>query len=239
MKTKCIIVDDEPLAARVIENHLAKIPNIEIVGVCRNAMEAFEVLLKKKVDLMFLDVEMPEMSGIDLLKSVKKTPAVTFTTAYRNFALEAYELDVIDYLLKPISFDRLFKSISKFYMLKSNEGIEIKGAKNPEITQEPFIYVRSDRKVVKVYLNEILFIESLKDYVRIHLDGEIIITKEKISSLENLLPESEFIRTHRSYLVSVSRIRAFTTEIIEIKNHEIPIGRTFKNSVLSFLGYQD
>jgi len=239
MKTKCIIVDDEPLAARVIENHLAKIPNIEIVGVCLNAMEAFEIILKGKVDLMFLDVEMPEMSGIDLLKSVKKTPAVIFTTAYRHFALDAYELDVIDYLLKPISFDRLFKSISKFYAIKGSEGIEIMGAKNHDMSEDEFIYVRSDRKVIKIYLKDMLFIESLKDYVRIHLDGEIIITKEKISTLENLLPEAEFIRTHRSFIVSSRRIKAFTTETIEIKNHEIPIGRTFKNSVLSFLGYQE
>jgi len=239
MKTKCIIVDDEPLAAKVLENHLAKIPNIELVGVCLSAMEAFEVLLKKRVDLMFLDVEMPEMTGIDLLKSVKKTPAVIFTTAYRHFALDAYELDVIDYLLKPISFDRLFRSISKFYALKGSEGMEIKGAKNPETAQGQFVYVRSDRKVIKIYLKDILFVESLKDYVRIHLDSEVIITKEKISTLENLLPETEFIRTHRSFIVSVSRIKAFTTETIEIKNHEIPIGRTYKSSVLSLLGYQE
>jgi len=239
MKTKCIIVDDEPLAVRVIENHLAKIPNIEIVGVCGNAMEAFETLLKKHVDLMFLDVEMPELSGIDLLKSIKKTPAVIFTTAHRHFALDAYELDVVDYLLKPISFDRVFKSISKFYLIKGNEGIEIMGGKNREIPDEPFIYVRSERKVIKIFLKDILFVESLKDYVRIHLNGEIIITKEKISTLENMLPESEFIRTHRSFLVSVRQIKAFTTETIEIKNHEIPIGRTYKNSVLSSLGYQE
>jgi len=238
MKTKCLIVDDEPLAIKVIESHISKIPSLEIVGTCRNAVEAFDILLKKKVDLIFLDVEMPEISGIDLLKSLKKSLAIIFTTAYRDFALDAYELDAIDYLLKPIPFERFFKSISKYYQWKG-EGIEVIGKRAEDQPDEPFIYVRSDRKVIKIYLRDILFIESLKDYVKIHLENEVIITKEKISNLEEKLPDAEFIRTHRSFLISVRSIKAFTAEIIELKNHEIPIGRTYKNSVLSFLGYQE
>lgn len=238
MKTKCLIVDDEPLAIKVIESHISKIPSLEIVGTCRNAVEAFDILLKKKVDLIFLDVEMPEISGIDLLKSLKKSLAIIFTTAYRDFALDAYELDAIDYLLKPIPFERFFKSISKYYQWKG-EGIEVIGKRAENQPDEPFIYVRSDRKVIKIYLRDILFIESLKDYVKIHLENEVIITKEKISNLEEKLPDAEFIRTHRSFLISVRSIKAFTAEIIELKNHEIPIGRTYKNSVLSFLGYQE
>lgn len=239
MKTKCLIVDDEPLAIRVIEAHIKKIPNLEVVSSCSNAVEAFDVILNNRIDLVFLDIEMPEITGIDLLKSIKSGPAIIFTTAYRDFALEAYELDVVDYLLKPIAFERFFKSISKYYQWKGKNMLDIKEQGNSTQSEEAFIYVRSDRKIVKVILGEILFIESLKDYVKIHTEEQIIITKEKISNLEEKLPGDLFIRTHRSFLISTRNIKAFTAETIEIKNHEIPIGRTFKNSVLSFLGYRE
>jgi DNA-binding LytR/AlgR family response regulator len=238
MKTKCLIVDDEPLAIKVIESHVGKIPNLEVINTCGNAVEAFDVLLKSHVDLIFLDVEMPEITGIDLLKSLKKAPAIIFTTAYRDFALEAYELDAIDYLLKPIAFERFFKSISKYYQWKGNETLEVRGRSSAR-EEESYIYVRSDRKVVKIFLRDILFIESLKDYVKIHANDEVIITKEKISVLEEKLPEDQFVRVHRSFLLAIKSIKAFTAEIIEIRNHEIPIGRTYKSSVLSFLGYHE
>lgn len=239
MKTKCLIVDDEPLAIKVIESHISKIPNLEIVGACSNAVEAFDVLLHKHIDLVFLDVQMPEITGIDLLKSLKKAPAIIFTTAYRDFALEAYELDVIDYLLKPIAFERFFKSISKYYQWKGDDELVIKGGGTSSQLKYSFVYVRSDRKIVRVLVDEILFVESLKDYVKIHLEHEVIITREKISMLEEKLPEDQFIRTHRSFLVASKSIKAFTKETIELKDHEIPIGRTYKNSVLSFLGYPE
>lgn len=239
MKTKCLIVDDEPLALKVIESHIGKIPNLEIVNSCSNAVEAFDVLLHKHVDLVFLDVQMPEITGIDLLKSLHKAPAIIFTTAFRDFALEAYELDVIDYLLKPIAFERFFKSISKYYQWRGDDELLNKGGGNSSKEKDSFVYVRSDRKIVRVLVDGILFVESLKDYVKIHLENEVIITREKISALEEKLPEDQFIRTHRSFLVASKSIKAFTVETIEIKNHEIPIGRTYKNSVLSFLGYNE
>lgn len=238
MKTKCLIVDDEPLAIRVIATHVSKIPSLELVGTCNNAVEALDALMKKAVDIVFLDIEMPEITGIDLIKSMKKIPAVIFTTAYRDFALDAYELDAIDYLLKPISFERFFKAISKYYQWKGVDQLEVRGGKADE-QEESFIYVRSDRKVVKIILSDILYIESLKDYVKIHTDHDLVITKEKISKLEEKLPERQFIRTHRSFLVAVKSINAFTAETIEIKNCEIPIGRTYKSSVLAFLGYHE
>jgi len=238
MKTKCLIVDDEPLAIKVIEAHAGKIPSLEVVGTCQNAVDAFDVLMKKQIDLVFLDVEMPGITGIDLLKSLKKAPAIIITTAYRDFAIDAYELDAIDYLLKPVAFDRFFKSISKYYQWYGKEWNETKSSADAGMNQEPFIYVRSDRKVLKLALNQILFIESLKDYVKIHLKDEVVITKEKISHLEEKMPESLFVRTHRSYLASVKHIKAFTAETVEIGGNEIPIGRTYKTAVLSFLGYQ-
>ncbi|MCG8309586.1 MAG: LytTR family DNA-binding domain-containing protein [Cytophagales bacterium] len=238
MKTKCLIVDDEPLAVKVIKSHAEKIPSLEVVGTCSNALLAFDQLLRHDIDLVFLDVEMPEITGIDLLKSLKKAPAIIFTTAYRDFALEAYELDAVDYLLKPIAFERFFKSISKYYQWKGKGHLEVRGKVQSVLVEDPFIYVHSDRKIVKILLGDILFIESLKDYVKIHLKDEMIITKEKISSLEEKLPSSQFVRTHRSFIVAMKSIKAFTAETIEIRNYEIPIGRTYKNLVLSFLGYQ-
>lgn len=237
MKTKCLIVDDEPLAVKLIETHVSKIPSLEVVATCQNAVEAFDILMKKHIDLVFLDVEMPEVTGIDLLKSLKKAPAIIITTAYREFALDAYELDAIDYLLKPIAFDRFFKSISKYYQWYGGEKTEIV-SKQGESDVPAFIYVRADRKIIKLPLEDIFYIESLKDYVKIHLANEVIVTKEKISLLEEKLPEQLFLRTHRSFLVAVKKVRAFTAETIEVGDKELPIGRTYKSSVLGFLGYQ-
>lgn len=182
---------------------------------------------------------MPEITGIDLLKLLRKAPAIIFTTAYRDFALDSYEFDAVDYLLKPIAFERFFKSISKYYQWRGNENLDVRGGGKSDNSEDSFIYVRSDRKVVKILLGDILFVESLKDYVKIHLNDDIIITREKISILEEKLPEFGFIRTHRSFLVARKSIRAFTAETIEIKNYEIPIGRTYKKSVLNFLGYHE
>lgn len=232
-----MIVDDEPLAIKVIEAHVGKIPSLEVIATCTNAVEAFDILMQQNIDLVFLDVEMPGITGIDLLKSLKKAPAIIITTAYRDFALDAYELDAIDYLLKPIAFDRFFKSVSKYYQWHSSEKSEVKVSSDQRVTQDPFIYVRSDRKIVKVLMERIHFIESLKDYIKIHTEEGMIITKEKISLLEKKLPDALFIRTHRSFLVSVNHIKSFNAEIIEVGNQEIPIGRTYKNAVLSFLGY--
>lgn len=238
MKTRCLIVDDEPLAIKVIESHAAKIPSLEVVATCQNAIEAFDIMMKKKIDLVFLDVEMPGVTGLDLLKSLKKAPAIIITTAYRDFALDAFEFDAIDYLLKPIAFDRFFKSVSRYYQWQKSDTETMVIASEPEIDNDPYIFVRAERKIVKIPLKKILFIESLKDYIKIHLEDELVITKEKISHLEDKLPAALFIRTHRSFLVSTQHIKAFTAEIVEIGNREVPIGRTYKSAVLSFLGYQ-
>ena len=189
-KTRCLIVDDEPLALKVIESHISKVPSLELICSCKNAMEAFDVLLKKKVDLVFLDVEMPEISGVDLLKSLNNGPAVIFITAYRDFALDAFELDAIDYLLKPVSFERFFKAVSKYFQWKGHEGVDVKSSETSSQYDDSFIYVRSDRKVVKILLKDNLFFESIKDYVKIHLEKDLIITKEKLSNLEDKLPRN-------------------------------------------------
>ena len=214
MKTKCIIVDDEPLAIEVIESHLKKFKDLEIIARRNDAIEAFEILKKSKIDLVFLDIQMPQMTGLDFLKTVNKPPKVIITTAYREYALDGYELDVVDYLLKPISFERFMKAINKYYLYKDNEIIV---SDNSQFSQQSdsYIYVKADKKIVKILLQDILYIESIKDYVQIYTTRKSIITKNQIGNLEEKLPADKFVRIHKSYIVSISRIDAFTSNIIE------------------------
>ena len=230
---KCIIVDDEPLAIEVIESHLSKLDDVEVVATCTNALNAFEILQKESIDLIFLDIQMPKLTGIDFLKTLQHPPKVIFTTAYRDYALESYELDAIDYLLKPISFDRLLKAIGKVYgQLTPKNGIDATSI----ITENgDHIYVKADKKMVKIKLDEVLHIESLKDYVRIKTTNKTIITHQKISHLEEKLPKNEFLRVHRSYIIATSKVDSFSGALIEIEGTEIPIGRNYKNHVIGFL----
>lgn len=236
MKTSCIIIDDEPIAIKVVRAHLEKIPNIEVKATCAHALQAFEILQRTKIDLLFLDIQMPQLTGTAFLRSLNPAPKVIFTTAYREYALEGFELDIVDYLLKPISFERILKALNKYYKVTATlpAGYATHGAN----VQENFVYVKSDRKIVKVLLADILFIESLKDYVKIHTKTGIIITKQQISHFETTLPPAQFIRIHRAYIIALQYIKAFTSETIEVMQHELPIGRSYKNSTLSFLNYK-
>lgn len=237
MKTTCIIVDDEPIAIKVMRSHLEKIPNLEVVATCAHAVEAFEILCHTKVDLIFLDIQMPHVTGIDFLKALTQAPKVIFTTAYREYALEGFELDIIDYLLKPVSFERLLKALNKYYKSTVANLPVVYSTQEIAKSKEGYIYVKSERKILKIFFSEILFIESLKDYIKIHTASGVIITKQQISHLEAKLPKETFIRIHRAYIVSVNSIKAFTAETIEVLNHELPIGRSYKSSTLSFLNY--
>lgn len=233
MKTKCIIIDDEPLAIALIEDHVSKFSNLEIVATCQNAIEGFEVLKSHQIDLIFLDIQMPMLTGIEFLKSLRNPPKVIFTTAYREYAIESYELDVIDYLLKPISFDRFFKAINKYFKIVETKSITvIAESKLDDSTRH--IYVNMNKKHHKILFADILYAESLKDYVRIHTLDATIITKDKISSFEKKLP-SFFLRTHRSYIINSEKITAFTAQDIEIGDIEIPIGISYKKGVLEVL----
>jgi DNA-binding LytR/AlgR family response regulator len=236
MKTKCIIVDDEPLAIEVIESHLKKFNDIEIVSTCNDAIEAFEILKKRQVDLMFLDIQMPQITGLDFLKSLSKPPKVILTTAYRQYALDGYELDVVDYLLKPVSFERFMKAINKYYQY-TNDSFIVSESVQTSSESDSYMYVKSDKKIVKILLKDIQFIESLKDYVQIHTTKKSIVTKNQIGALEEKLPVDKFVRIHKSYIVSISHIDAFTSSTIEIKKKELPIGRSYKNAVLKTLNY--
>jgi DNA-binding LytR/AlgR family response regulator len=237
MKTKYLIVDDEPLARDLIRGHIEKLENFEIVAECNNAMKALGVLREKHVDLMFMDIQMPQITGIEFLKTLKHPPKVIITTAYRDYALEGFDLDVVDYLIKPITFERFLKSINKFYQMNL-ESIQGNTTSTAEKTNnESFIYVKENKKVIKIFLSEIRYVEGLSEYVQIYTDKRKIITKNSMALMEEKLPTDHFLRIHKSYIVAVNKIEAFTANSIEIQGKELPIGRNFKNAVLNALNY--
>jgi len=230
MKIRTVIVDDEPLAIEVIETYLKNFSDIEIIAKCGDGIQAFNTLQQKKADLMFLDVKMPGLNGTELLKSLKNPPKVIFTTAYHDYAVEGFELNALDYLLKPVSFDRFLKAMEKVYEhfgFTARQNIQT--GTMPARNQDIFLYLRVERKMVKVDVNDILWIESQKDYIKVVLSDKELISKQKISILEELLPEDEFLRIHRSFIISMNKIESFNSSKIEIGGKELPIGRNYKN----------
>ncbi|MFC2090135.1 LytR/AlgR family response regulator transcription factor [Bacteroidota bacterium] len=236
MKTKCIIIDDEPLARELIRGHVQKLENFEIVDECSNAMQAMDSLRNKQIDLMFLDIKMPQISGIEFLKSLKNPPKVIITTAFSQFAIEGFELDVVDYLMKPVTFERFFKAINKFYAVRSQQDISLENENG--FDDHAFIYVKENKKIIKIYLKEIHFIEGLNEYIRIHTDTRRVVIKSSLQSMEKKLPPELFIRVHKSYIVSIPRIRAFNATTIELENAKVRIGRNYKNQVFSALQFK-
>jgi len=237
MKTKCLVIDDEPLARDLMRSHISKLENFEIVAECGDAMKGMQELRDHKVDLMFMDIQMPQITGIEFLKILKHPPKVIITTAYREYALDGFELDVVDYLLKPITFERFLKSVNKYYQVTQEETQNGSSAPVSDVIQsdEAFIYVKENKRVIKVFLNEILYIEGLSEYVQIYTGKKKIITKTSMTNLEEKLPVDGFLRIHKSFIVSMSRIEAFTAHTIEVPGKELPIGRSYKNSVLNAL----
>jgi len=231
MKIKCLVVDDEPLAIRLIEKHIAKIDNLEVVATCNTALKAFEILNLQKIDLMFIDIKMPNITGIEFLKNLKNPPKTILTTAYRDYAIEGYDLGVVDYLLKPITFERFLKAVDKF--LSETAKSEVK---SKESVSDDFILVKSGIKNYKINMNDIVYIESLKDYIKINMVGDKNITsKYKIGDIQQELNEDNFFRIHRSFIINTAKITAFTMNEIEVSNIEIPIGASYKEDVLLYL----
>ncbi|MBQ4821125.1 LytTR family DNA-binding domain-containing protein [Aquimarina sp. MMG016] len=230
-KVSCIIVDDEPTARDIIEDHLSKIDRIDIVAKCSSSLEAFNVINKQDIDLIFLDINMPEISGISFAKSINKDIKIIFTTAYREYAIDGFDLQAVDYLLKPISFERLLKAINNYFDVYH----KTETVKTSETIINDFIFVRSDRRMKKINFSDIHYIESYSDYIKVHCTTEIIVTRETISNIESKLPQQQFLRTHRSYIISISKIDSFSNEEIELNNKSIPISRSYKEEVLRCL----
>jgi len=235
-KIKCLVIDDELPARDVLQKHIADVEALELAGTCTNAVEALSFLQSNTVDLLFLDIQMPYILGTNFIRTLKNPPKVIFTTAFRKYAIEGFELDAVDYLLKPISFDRFLKSVNKILQLtlQSNTTITTAIEDHPEPAQ-PFLYLRVDRKMVKVLFNDILYIEGLRDYIRIFTTSKTIVTKHLLATLEEMLPSDAFLRIHRSYIVSISKIDSYNTDTIEIGKKELPIGRLYKHDVSKLL----
>lgn len=228
---KCIIVDDEPVALDIMENHLSKIDNIEIIGRCRNATEAFNMINAHNTDLIFLDINMPGISGISFAKSINKEIKIVFTTAYREYAVEGFDLHAVDYLLKPISFGRLLDAVSNFQKVHLDQNV----AKSQPQASPDFIFVKIDRKMFKIDFSKILWLESLSDYLKIQTFDGSKVTRETISSIEMKLPSSKFLRIHRSFIIAIDQIESYSNEEVVIQNKSFPISRTYKEQVIKTL----
>lgn len=232
---KCLIVDDEPLARELLESYLSRIEELKLVKSCSNAIEAFTCIQQRPVDLLFLDIEMPQVTGIDLLRSLKNKPRIILTTAYREYAFEAYDLDVVDYMLKPISFDRFLRGIGKIKQLKQQPEVSFDEGDTIQSFNDAYLYLKENREMVKVFLKDILYIESLRDYVRVKTVKQEVITYQKISYLEQKLPQTKFIRVHRSFIIAMDKVISFTPASVKVNTIEIPIGRNYKNMTLKAL----
>ena len=237
MKYKCLIVDDESLALRLLEDHISKVPDLEIAGKCQHALQALQILQSEAIDIVFLDIQMPDLTGIELIKILKNKPAIILTTAYADYALEGYQLDVVDYLLKPIALDRFLQSLRK-----ATEWVDLRRQttvnQHMPIARPEYFFVKSDYKQVRINYADVTHVEGLREYVSIYAAGKRIITLETMKNMEVQLPEDLFLRLHKSYIVNISRIKAINGNMLELGEIKIPIGKVYRALVLERLGIE-
>ena len=230
LKYNCIIVEDEPLASEILEEYVQQVPYLHLVKVCTDAIFAMDVIQKENIDLIFLDIHLPKLKGLDFIKTLHEKHNIILTTAYHEYALEAYEYNVLDYLLKPIEFSRFLKAVSKMKISKKI---------NDQVVLQPFerksFFFNVNKKMVKIYFDEIIYIESLKEYIRIVTISSSIITKFQIGQIEEMLFINNFVRIHRSFIIAIDKIDAYTSTDIEIAGTSIPIGRSYKELVIQIL----
>ena len=223
MKIKCLIIDDEPLAITVIENHLKNFDHIEIVETFNNPLKAYRILEQEKIDVIFLDINMPQMTGFSFIENLSYKPLIVITTAYREYAVKSFELDVLDYLVKPIPFNRFLKTVNKIY-----QQVYVSSATaDASLLQEPHIFLKVNKKLIKINLNDILYIESLKDYIKVITSLGDYVVHKSLSAMTEELPQSNFMRIHRSYTISINKVIALDGNTVEISNRKIPIGRNY------------
>ncbi len=228
MSVRCIVVDDEPLAIDLLTSYIAKVSDLQLIAACDDALQAFDILQKEHIDLVFLDIQMPKLTGIELLKSLSQPPKVVFTTAYRTYAVESYELEVLDYLLKPITFDRFLKAVQKYYRHNNDSKITTK--------KKQTIVVRHNKRMVQIAFNDILYIESMRDYVHIHTRKETLIVKDTLRCFEDELPPDQFVKIHRSFIVAKEKITSFTSLKVEVDNHSLPVSRRYREQFFEAIG---
>ena len=228
-KLTCLIVEDEPLAAEVLKDYIEQLPHLQLVGICTDAIFALEKLQEEKVDVIFLDIHLPKLKGLDFIKTLKDPPHIILTTAHHQYALQGYELNILDYLLKPIEFERFLKAVNKL-QVKSNTST------TENVKEErAFRFFNVNKKNIKIFLDEILLVESLKEYVRIYTAKKVIITKFQLGELEQNLNNTNLLRVHRSFLIAIDKIDAYSSSEIEIAGKSIPIGRTYQREVLKLI----
>src|SRR5579871_2810076 len=229
----CMIIEDEPLATEVLQDYIRQVPFLKLACVCSDAFFAMESLQKFDIDLMFLDIHLPKMKGLDLIKVLKKPPKVIITTAYQEYALQGYEFNVIDYLLKPVEFNRFLKAVNK---LEQHRETVLPVRPAAQAAERIYLFFTVGKKKVKIFLDEILYIESMKEYIRVNTKSKSVLTKFKLSQVDGLLRENNFLRIHRSFIVAKDKIEAFSATEVEVGGKQLPIGRSYKELVIGVLG---
>ncbi len=229
----CLIVEDEPLAAELLKSYLAKVPGLTLAAHCDSAVDAFGALQRQPIELMFLDIRMPRLTGLELLKTLQHPPPVILTTAYRDYAVESYDYDVLDYLVKPIQFDRFLKAIGKFYQRQTVQA-PASAAPVADSFEQAYLFFRVDREQQKVWLRDILYIEGLGDYVKVFTAQGSLVTYERLSYLEEKLPEEHFLRVHKSYIICTDKVQSFSGSAVKVAGKQIPVGRMFKERLARF-----
>jgi DNA-binding LytR/AlgR family response regulator len=229
MKIKCLLADDEPPARELLASYINRLDDLELCGQCADSLETFKFLQKNEVNLLFLDIQMPGMNGLELIKSLHNPPHIVLITAYREYAVEGFELDVLDYLVKPVSFERFLKTVSRYHHYSGNSHPN-ESERPVDTFENAYMFFKVNKEMIKIFLKDILYIESIKDYIKIVTPEKSYITYQRINYMEEKLPESSFVRVHKSYIVAVPKIKAFRSDTIKIGQVDIPVGRHYKKN---------
>ena len=231
--TRCLIIDDEPLAIKLIRTHLSKLDSFQIAGECKNALKAVEFLKKEKIDLMFLDINMPEITGLDFLKSIPNPPYVIITTAFREYAMEGYDLDVVDFLLKPISFERFLKAVNRYCNRTRSSSKNSNNSSEPQ--EKKYIYIQDGKNIFKLLSEDVFYFEGYGEYVKVITTNKTYMVRDSLTEFEHKLSEDNFLRVHKSYIVNLLKVTGFSTIHVLLKNSELPIGRIYREKVMKIL----
>ncbi len=227
----CIIVDDEPLSQDILKEYIRDAPGLKLIGCCYNALEATEMIRNNTIDLIFLDINMPKLTGINFIRSLDNPPMVIFTTAYPQYAAEGFDLDAVDYLVKPISFERFLKGVNKAFEISNRRNVPV------SIAEEGYMTIKADRKIYKINYRDILFFQAYGDFIKVHLRDKILVTSDTLKNMEQNLPD-QFMRIHKSYIVSLNRIKYIEGNTVHIEGFELPLSPNLRDSLISRLNPQ-